>query len=161
MTCCLVIPWKTWKRPYSHYLWKHGCTVMDVYHKAPEGWHSFRTFPSLPVVAKFNWISLGCRFPDSFCRHAWQVAWKIDIKDGICASIAKFTSLHVSCCRRHTVSFYHCYCAELVILLCRNLVNMQCVTSASHSIPPSPCVVFSIASASSEFNFRFAWNLSF
>lgn len=35
---------------------------------------------------------------------------------------------------------------------------MQCVSSANHSIPDLPCVVFSIAFASSEFNLRFAYN---
>lgn len=48
----------------------------------------------------------------------------------------------------------HCYSAELVILLRRNLVSVQCVTT--RSIPSSPCVVFSIAFACSEFNLRSA-----
>ncbi len=62
-----------------------------------------------------------------------------------------------------TVQVPHCYSAELVILLQRSLVNMQCVTFANRSIPPSPCVVFSIAFASLDFNLRFAWknHLSF
>lgn len=48
----------------------------------------------------------------------------------------------------------HCYSAERVILLRRNLVSVQCVTT--RSIPSSPCVVFSIAFACSEFNLRSA-----
>lgn len=41
------------------------------------------------------------------------------------------------------VQVAHCY---------RSLVDLHCVTFANHSAPGSPCVVFSIVSACSEFN---------
>lgn len=44
-----------------------------------------------------------------------------------------------------------------LLWLCGILVTMQFVDFANHSIPLLPCVVFSIAFASSEFNLRFDW----
>lgn len=70
---------------------------------------SFKTMPfiksfSLFAVGKKNdYISLGCICTDTFYCHGGQVGWKIDIKEEICASIAKSTSLHVSC-RTYSVS---------------------------------------------------------
>lgn len=65
----------------------------DMSNDTTEGSHSF------PLRLKLEWseFSLGCRFPDSFYRHVWQLAWRIDIKDEICARIARLDSLHVSC----------------------------------------------------------------
>lgn len=95
----LVIPWTTWKWLLAMATWLSWTHITKLQRVI-----SIDKFLQSAIVAKFNWISLGCRFPDSFDSHAWQPAWKVDIKDEICASIAKSTSVHVSCRRRHSVS---------------------------------------------------------
>lgn len=67
---CGMVEVQHLERPRRLQLQKHDCTVPHVYHNTPDGSQSWRSFPQSVVVVKFNRISLGCRFPDSFYRHA-------------------------------------------------------------------------------------------